>query len=564
MTVEVSVLGGNYAYSASNYSTSTLGVGTSWRYDTDAPRWDRQVGWWAWSTQAIGNTFPRWHMARLNPRGDTQQLINAWGMSFDRVSLSYLSFRKEIYLATADIYQPDVFWHGGMKNIGSEIKSRPNLLQNPSMSLSQIARRNRPVWWSTRKSGTTGEVVLVEAPSFTGTHSARMTVEPDQDAYLQQAVFRPFAAGTKITFSIWYMVPISVDEIAEDEQVACIYLSVMYASSKMEVVRTPLKLGTGGNWTLAKVEIDLDEEMHMAKAVVAVHGRLDHDIRVYVGAAQLQTGMATPWTENDFPRHLGLNTGGTYAVDAYVHLDEETTQTETFAPGDPVEWTSTKKRAIFPLPDFHTYWYEATPSRASASTELPSSVGKTTLGWYSTKEGENWSTSWTIQDNRIVQRNSSITNEIIGTFDIGEFWLDEDGSEGSGLLTEDEDPGFSRVLEALTVHKNLLWVVCKETEGGVTVRVLKTLRPWSRWPLPEAYNQSIPNMHLECIGDVRLPDATGTVDYLAFAEERPDTIVVRLDGEFQAIDLEYDYGLHVTRERQVILRHEYEGKLVTT
>lgn len=562
MTVETSVLGVNYAFSASNYSTSTLGVSVSWAHQHNAPRWERQFGWWAWSTQSIGNLFPRWHMARLNVKGDTQKLINAWGMSFDRVTLGYLAFRKEIYLATADLAQPDIFYHGNMLDIGFDVKKRPNLLQNPSMSMCQIARRKHPTWWSTRKAGTTGEVVLVESPTFIGTHSARMTVEPGEEAYLQQAVFLSFPSETKISFSIWYMVPVAIDQEEEDSDLACIYLSIMYASSKMSVTKVPLKIGTGGQWVQASVSVELTEEMYMAKAVVALRGG-NQSLRVYVGAAQLESGDVTPWSENDFPKLVAFpGLGGTYPVDAYVELDEEATGEETFI-GDAVAWTSKKKRALFPVSSQDDYWGQMVPTRATASDDLPSSTERTILGWYSTVEGESWSTSWAIQGNKLVQRNAAITNEILAEFDIGEFWLDEDEPSVIGLLTSDEDPGFSRVLEALTVHKNLLWVVCKETENGTTSRVLKVLKPWSRWSLPNAYDQGIPNMHLECLGDVLLPVSSGTVDYLAFSEDRPDSIVIRLDDEFTAIDLWFDYAMHVTPERQVILRHDYDGKLVT-
>ena len=114
-----------YSYEERVASTSTADVVYRWNIDTDSTRWQRQYGFWANSTQELGNIFPHWHMARHNPGGDTQLFLNAWGMGLDDVSRITLPTVRiclsvqQIYLSRTSSIMPRYITSRALRDSGT-------------------------------------------------------------------------------------------------------------------------------------------------------------------------------------------------------------------------------------------------------------------------------------------------------------------------------------------------------------------------------------------------------------------------------------------------------------
>lgn len=557
-----------YAYSKSNVAVSNMDVGYGWGLETD--RWSRKTGFWGMTTQEIGNLFPRWHAARLNVGGNTQELINAWGMNFDVAKLEYAKFRKDLFIDTASLDDPDVFYHGDSVSISDRpVKVRnKNALANPSFAYRGLARRNTPLNWTTWRAMTTGTVELVEEPVFIGSYSAKMHAGPNEKCYLAQTRLLVIEKSYSITASLWYLCPIPDGLVAKDSRRACLYLSITYANGSMDMKRVPLDIGTNGNWRRASLTMKLERELHSVTFCVCLENDLSHDIKIYAGAAQIELGaVASPWEESSNTVVPYQNEASVLGgpVDAYIDFGT-TPKTEEIVSGHPVTYEARKGRSLFYLPNVGQIWQEGIPFKAIpvAATGSFDPVSNDKWGWYSTPERERFNTRWRITNNKLEQYNETIPAEVVCSWDIGELYLDEDFRLDIGIYTTEEDPTFARTIEALCFINNRLWVMCKETEAGVTKRVIKILDPWSRWPVPLAYEQNLPCLHLECIADVDIGLATGTGSYLGFLESDPARLLIKIDNGYYFVDLQYNGYTYDFDRAQVIVRNQFDnGKLIT-
>jgi len=552
-----------YSYDPANVQTTDQDVVYGWGLETD--RWDRKQGFWAFSTQEIGNQFPRWHAARLNTGGNTQELINAWGMGFDLAKLEFGVFRKQLFVDTAELTDPDIFHHASVVDYGDDVEKdrTKNYLVNPSFSSRGLARRNTPIFWSTGLAKTTGTVELVDSPVFVGSHAVKMHADAGENCYLSQMISRVIESNIWLTASLWYMVPLPEDTVTADEYYAGIYLTIVYSNGTAEIKRAAFDLGTGGMWRRLSISTQLAHEVFAITLGIQVENDAGHAMRVYAGAAQIETSPeATPWSESDvsFVPYQNEDVIVGPPCDVYVDFGTEEV-TEEIINGYPVTYVARSGRTLTYMTDQEQLWESSAPTRvtAVAQADVPDSENFDRFGWYANPERERYNTRWRITNNKIEQFNADITAETICLWDIGELHLDEDFRLNVGIASADEFPTFSRTLEAVCVYLDKLWVLCKETENGVTKRVLKIVDPWSRWPIPLAYDQGLSCLHLECIADVDVGFSTGTADYLGVLVSDPDVLVMRVGATYYKLELEYDsYAFDYVRG-QVITRNQYSG-----
>lgn len=529
-------------------------------------RWLRQNGSWGWTTQELGNEFPRWHMARLNPGGPSQQLISSWGHHIDKMKLEFGKFRKTLFLETAPVDEADVFEHAGVADWKESSKFRYNILSNPAFSMRGLARRQTPMWWNSGKAHTTGTFELTRR-ALLGTYSVKLTAAQDEECYLSQERRIELVPGS-ITLSAWYMSPMPEDTISTDASLYGLFLRVVYADGTSEMFTDGLLIGTDGDWVRATTTATLAKEVYSVKAGIYLKNPDAQTVVVYIGGMQLEEGeAATSWSSSPLSRRPFVEEylPFTHPIDAYIDEGSET-ESEEVVTGSAVSFTTKRIRELYLTQRHETFWEDVVPDsiEISASTGTPMVSQQLQFGWYATpEEYRTWNTSWRIVSNTLQQYNSDISNETIGEFKIGEFWLDEDGTTNVGVLDSSEDPGFSRTLETFTFIRQRLWLVCKETEGGVTKRILKILDPWSRWPLPIAYDQALACVHLETIGDVEIPNSSGTASFLGALESDPDKLMITIDGSDYILDLKYDYFMLATNERRAIVRSSHEGTLLT-
>jgi len=557
--VAVATMDVKYAYDASVLETTSVDV--VYRYGTSEDRWPRQKQFWAYSTQELANLFPRWHDIRHNIGGMSQSLINAWGISFDWAKQEYARFRRQLFLESAEYEEPDKFAHAAIGDFLLNPRAPQNIIRNSDFGIRGLARRNTPIWWSTMKAETTGTAELVQSPVMVGSHSMKLHCDVGENAYVRQQRVLAVEGQRWMTGSIWYMAPVPTGVLTADGR-AKLELHIMYFDGTMDYAYVPLQLATNGEWVRAQVNLYMAKDVFAFTYTVRLENDGSEPCRIYLDAAQLeQSPRATKWEPAPvFVPYVSDEAIVIKYFDAFI--DEGAADaTEEIVPGSPLTYSAKRGRSLMQVATSEMLWWDLAPTRATTTAvtgDTPDGRTREQFGWYTNVEREFYSTGFRIANNKIEHYNMVVTGEVYAIFDIGEFWLDEDH-----LLEIGIDDTVTRTLEALCVFKERIWVLCTETTGGVTKRVLKILNPMSRWPIPEAYDQNLPDLHLECIGDVDIGLSTGTADYLGWVESNPDQFLIRVDGSYYTIDLEYDYYYLDVERRQAILRHPYEGELVT-
>lgn len=547
-----------YAYGESTLETAS--VDAVYQYGASDDRWTRQTQFWAWSTQEMANLFPRWHDIRHNQGGYGQEFVNAWGITFDWMKQEYARFKRQLFLESAEYETPDKFAHAAVGDFLLEPKLFKNVLGNACFSSRGLARKNTPMWWDMMRGETTGTAELVTSPVMFGTHSLKMHCAVGENAYARQTAVAELEGNRWITASLWYMAPVPTGVLTADGR-AKLEINVIYLDGTADYAYVNLNLATNGDWVRAQVPLFLDKSAWAVSYTVRLENSGATPCRIYLGAAQLEMSRrATSWEPGNFviPYVHDVFAPLRY-FDAFVDLGT-TEVTEEIVSGSPLTYAAGSGRALVQVTDQEQLWWDLVPDRGSSTAvtgDIPVARTRDSLGWYATPERERWETSFRIVNNKIEQYVTAIPAEIIAVWDIGEFWLDQDTSLRVGIDSA------NRTLEALCVFKEKIWVLCKEVEDGVTRRVLKVLNPHSRWPIPEAYEQALECLHLECMGDVDIGLATGTADYLGWVEANPDQFLIRVDGSYYTVDLEYDYYYLDVERRQAILRHPYQGELVT-
>lgn len=557
-----------YQYEAVEAQESSFGVVYKYSRDEDLDRDPAQRGFWAWTTQELGNLFPHWSMPRFNIGGPTQQLLNSWGMGFDNMKAEFVHYRRNLFLATADESDPDLFFHAACVDFKEYKRRAKNLLQNPHFSIAGLARHKLPLHWSKNMAETTGTVQLVSSPVLMGSYSVSMLAAPGEVCFLRQTLTPGGAKGSPLTASVWYMSPIDDNTESNRSETSGLFLSVVYADGSAELTSVALDHGTGGEWRRASCTLDLAKELFALHFYVRLNNTGTESIKYYVAAAQLERSpTATPYEDpiatvipyirDQVPLYDG-------PIDVYVDYGTEEA-TEEIITGAPVTYDSRSGRRLTYIPDEGIFWDRLPPSRCTATlltVPAPGATQRTTLGWFNSPEDEYFTTSWRVAGNKLEQYNQRIPSEIVAQFDLAEFNLDEEANGQIAVLTDTEKPGFSRTLETLCIHKNLIYLVCKETDDGVTARYLKLINPHSRWPLPLAQEQEI-SMWLEVLGDVEIPVSSGTCDYVGPIDASPERFLIRIGAEYYTLDFEYDFFMFVPQRRQVVLRTEFDAPVIT-
>jgi hypothetical protein len=559
-----------YRYEAIEAETSTTDIVYRYSRDGDTVRYPRQYGFWAWSTQEIGNLFPHWHMARHNPGGNTQVLINAWGMSQDEMKLNYAAYRKSLFIGTADTGEPDVFYYAPVFDHANIRRGRrKNLLQNPSFTIPGLARARLPAHWSRRVGESTADIRAVGAPVHLGSYAIRIEANNGERAYFDQRVTDTIPKGQPITASIWYMVPMAKDAVETDPQVASLAMFVLYADGTMESSRTGLRLGTDGLWRRASTSLTPTKTVVSIDFAVTVWNETGYTLKIYLGGPQLELNSGTSeWEDRaieKFP-YLRDEVISEPVFDVYLDYGGEE-ETEELVAGTTISYISNTRRKLIYVRDFDTLWYGVLPSRATLTsvTTVPSATQRTTLGWIATPENDpTMSTDWRIASNRLEQFNRNVSHEVFGSFAIAEFWLDDWYNDLVGLLDSTEDSTFSRTLETLCVYQNRILLVCLETLNGETFRVLKFINPHSMAVNPNAHMGGATPMYLESMGDVDLGLSSGSADYIGVVDSDPNQLLIRISGTYYTVDLEWDYYTFDDLRGYAILRTPPgEGEVVT-
>lgn len=531
-------------------------------------RYDPQVGWWSYWTQIIGNELPPWHSGRHNKYSRTQRLFNVFAQPLEEFSRKLEEERRNRFISTADVFQP----HGAHRipvsvRLRSEKRDliRRNLLRNPEFSIPGLARYALPWAWTDRIAGSDGTVTSYYDNALEGTASIRMYAQAGQICYLRQGVQRVFSTNDSVTASAWVLVPFPTT-YSEDSDPAHLVLTLMYEDGSSEMVKQALPHGTAGSWRRIQVTKDIAKRVHRADFMIVLDNDTDHDWEVFVDACQLEASPAATafqlppdsvpfWME---PQNQAFH------LQAIGSASSRTVEHKT---GQGVTYNEYIHRRVFVTNDTFEWWYKAIPTRVgslSAESGLEATV-KTRWGFTAEEEtrarrnasfqiaSDGSSIDWVVEETPI---------DVLFSYKLADHFADG-GYQDEYMVPEDEDSSYTFVAEALTVHRDLLWIVGKETWNGTTKRILKICLPSGQ---PDVLADSDKTNFLEVIQDFDLGISSGSATAVAFVEGHDDKLVVTIDGADYSAALWYDYA-YWTQDMltAALLRHSYAGnELVMT
>lgn len=558
---------GLYSFSVTEFDYADL-KDTYTYYRDKGDRCDPQVGYWSPFAPVVGGEFPFWHAARSNQFSRTQRLINVWAQpiwEFDQL-LQYE--RRNRFISTVDMFQPDASHRVPvtveLHNEGRNVVRPKNLLRNPDFSIPALARYNMPWRWTDRFTATTGTVTHYPTNSLVGYGSVRMFAANGKNCYLRQNVLKTFGVNDSVTGSAWVLIPITENTSEEDSTKRALVLTALYADGTCATSRTALPSGTAGSWRRISCTLTPTKRVARIDFLVVIENDLGHDYEVFVDACQLELGKAATSFErrlDESPFWMVQNGNQVpYFIEA---LGAGTSRQVEHVSGDQVSYTEYERYRIWPTGDQHDWWLNALPTRVDTPTVDASglqSTVRTRYGFHSDVEdrsrraakfqisSDKGSIEWVVEDTPI---------DVIFSYAIGDHFMDGGNFDEYGVPGE-EDGSYDITIEALTVHKDLVWVVALETWNGTTIRVLKVLRPFQR---PDILADNAQVNFLENIQDYNLGLSTGTVSAIGFAEGDDTKLLLTLDGTEYVAQLWYDYAFF---DREVatstLLRHNYQGQ----
>lgn len=474
-------------------------------------RFKPQIGFDSEYTQALANYLPIWHRIRFDPTATGQDLLNSYAMGLSEIHQFLKHNRKNQYIGTADTL---VRTHAYRAEVPQKLRARGsrqiNFLRNSSFRQQGQAFFNHPLEWQV----TSGEHYPLDG--YKGHGSIKL--EPNGSFY-QIVSGEEFRKGQTYTAGVW----VKGAGSSETNRGTLRFDVTGWGWSQFD--ESNFDLGTDGEWTREEISITPTGDMRTLKLTVT--SQPTGDLDVYFSAPMMNEGDDIEEWEpgadpgvGDFRTYMAGPTGETQHLIELGAVDNE-----------------------------FLLFEDAIPTRIEASLTVTGDIISNNFGppvyeW--TKDF--WDTEFRISGDVIQQYAARLPSEVWYSYSILDRYMDNEVNTGEyGYLTGEYD-GFTRTLEALCVWRRRIYLVCKESYGGNTYRILKILR----W-------QGI-DERLETIRDLRVGVDTGSISSIGFVEGRMDQLAITLDDDTQwTLQLYFDYFLYDSSRRQVILRHPYTG-----
>jgi hypothetical protein len=528
-------------------------------------RYKPQVGYWTPFAQVVGNEFPLWHAGRTNFFSRTQRFLNILSHPLWEFDQRLQYDRRNRYISTVDMFQPDSAHRIGV-NVPLQLDSKDvtdpkNLLANPDFSIPGLARYNMPWRWTDRFTATTGTVAHYEDNALMGSGCVRMFAAAGKSCFLRQNVQKTLGVNDSVTASAFVLVPIP--ETAGTSE-GDLVITVLYADGTSKMQKTALPGGTDGAWRRISATITPTKRVVRVDFMIAIVNELAHDYEVFVDACQLELGTAP----TSFFRRRGERLHwmdpderpAPYFVEA---LGSASSRTVEHVTGSPTTYSEYQRYRIWPTQDVYQWWLNAIPTRVDTMAVDSESLEANVQFRYGFEasphdrarraaifqiSSDKTKIEWAIEETPI---------DVLFSYQLADHHMDGGNWDEYGIA-DVEDTSYSIAIEAITLHKDLLWVVAKETWNSTTLRVLKVCLPFQR---PDVLADSAQPNFLEVLQDYDLGLATGTVSAIGFAEGDDSKLLLTLDGGEYVAQLWYDYALYDEEvATSTLLRHNYQGK----
>jgi hypothetical protein len=325
--------------------------------------------------------------------------------------------------------------------------------------------------------------------------------------------------------------------------------------------RVALPSGTDGAWRRVEVTLTPTQRVARIDFMVVVDNDLGHDYEIFVDACQLELGMAA----TSFDRKLDespfwMAQNGRQSPFFLEALGAAAERTVEHIVGDEITYNEYPRYRIWATNDQFDWWLNSIPTRADSPVEdeddLEATV-RTRYGFGTNPEDRSRRAAvFQISDDatKIQWVYEETPIDVIFEYQIADHFMDGGFYNEYGIPAE-EDENFEIEIEAITVHKDMVWAVAKETWNGVTKRVLKILLPFQR---PDVLADDDQPNFLETVRDIDLAYTSGSVTAIGFVDGDDTKLQMTIDGTDYIVNLWYDY---VFFDRDVatsaLLRHNY-------
>jgi hypothetical protein len=525
----------------------------------------------------IANSFQDWNAIRNCDNSTGQFFINSLAFNIEHAANYWKTFRKELFLDTADLSQVDYVGRIGMPDyIKLDKFDDKNILSNGAFEYSTTARLNLPEAWTDKWSYTTGEVFYTNEDSLVAGGVVKIVSPVGAISCIAQTQQIVLNRGTNLTLSVWYKNDISSDRNSSTPYAYLKLLTVNDSGHTYEY-KTPLNIGTNLNWNRAYVTQVLTEDIGKVEARVEIESSEqfgDTNNWYYIGALQLEkSDYPTSFSHKSYDvpewmRHMEVYTRPSFSMvriydrEGVIGYDDLTpTCTGVLIKSHPVHYIEDRNL-------FLDNGLVPTRIEEIYTTGGTSATSNNILGIFASPLYRPREKGWALWGNTGFFTYEFPNQEDTGRFyNIADYGIDKLPTNNNFAFAQQDlhlkrtvsssDPqqtglGYSLDLKTFTINKGFIWAIGTETYTGSTINVLKIIDPKTE------YNST----YLEVVRDFRL-EYSGVPTAVGFVTNTPNQLVVSLSGNPAysgcLINLYYDYFTIDRETRQAFTRELYNG-----
>ena len=513
-------------------------VPVAYSYNDGAAGRGRVIGKRAAATQELMNNLPEWMAMRKEHDSTGQTLAHAWGANLEDANDAFSSYRKDQFLATADVY-PDI--HMGVSELSfseekvysSDIR---NLLFNTSFSMEAFSRSQRPEGWAVSRSALSN-LVLSKDEAIYGRNAVRLvdSVELRQSRELR-------VQGGDLTLSCYVKTESDTGESTSDQydaSLAGLILVLHYADNSVDSYGVGFPKNTEGDWSRLGLSVSMKKELSSFQVIIA--NRISTAYVVDLPMLE-NSKVVRPWSPSieDVPVYLNAPYKSVTGVQIVPSvLDNQ----------------KTEKIELFELASDQEFENVAVPTRILPyfPQKDPGNTVNLALGRQVNYFGEKQPTMWVAEDGKITEK-SLTTPDVFGIVQPRDLYKDENGD----LWLDESLSDANLVVKAATVLGPHMLLVTRESYAGKTSYYLKVAKP-DKVLYEDTFVESLADLEIPIkLNNIGFSGASEDIARIGVCKNLPGVIFIdtTLDRRFY-YKLVFDYYYADFGVRKIYCRESY-------